>query len=249
MNAGRSFDIVRWGSTRVTAHSSLLVAAVVLVVLFAPRFDQGPLDPYVAGLVFVVALYLSIFLHELAHVVAARAWGLAVPRVVLHLLGGHTEIVGTRGPAQAGVTALVGPLASAGIAGVAFAVVGAVDDATTSQILWSLAWVNLLLAVFNLLPGLPLDGGHVVAALGWAVTGRRSIGTTATAWVGRGTALGVVVLVVGFRLGEPGSLPEVVLGALVAVFLWTGASRADALATAQRADEQHERTPDDRSTP
>lgn len=249
MNAGRSFDVVRWGSTRVTAHSSLLLAAVVLVALFAPRFDQGPLNSYAAGLIFVVALYLSILVHELAHVLAARAWGLAVPRVVLHLLGGHTEIVGTRGPAQAAVTALVGPLASAGIAAGAFAAAGGVDDLTAAQILWSLAWVNLLLAVFNLLPGLPLDGGHVVAALGWAITGRRSSGTVATAWVGRAAALGTLALVVGFRVGEPGALPEIVLGALVAAFLWTGAGRALALAAAQRADEQHERTPDDRSTP
>lgn len=249
MNAGRSFDIVRWGSTRVSAHSSLLAAAVVLVVLFAPRFDQGLLNPYVAGLVFVVALYLSILVHELAHVLAARAWGLSVPRVVLHLFGGHTEIVGTRGPTQAAVTAFVGPLASAGVAAASFLAVGAVGGPTAAQILWSLGWVNLLLALFNLLPGLPLDGGHVVAALGWAVTGRRSSGTVATAWVGRATALGVVGLVVVFWLGEPGALPEVVLGALVAAFLWIGAGRATALATAQRADEQHERTHDDRSTP
>ena len=195
------------------------------MALFAPRFDHAGANPYLVGVVFVAALYASILVHELAHVGAARAFGMRVPSVTLHLLGGQTRIVGrSRGPGAEALIAFVGPLASGVIGLLALLAVDASTHPTTQQVLWSLGWINVLIAAFNLLPGPPLDGGRVVSALGWSLSGRRSTGLRAAAWTGRATALLVVAGVVWFSLGSPRGLFDVVIALVVGGFLWAGAS-------------------------
>lgn len=245
MLSPRPFVIGRLGATTLRAHPSLLLAGVVLVVLFAPRFDAGGADPYLVGVVFVAALYASVLVHELAHMAVARAYGLQVPSVTLHLLGGETRIAGgSRGPLQEALTSVVGPLASAVVGLAASYGVGAVGDPTAAQVLWSLGWINLLIAGFNLLPAPPLDGGHVVAAIGWGITGRPSSGTRASAWSGRATALVAVAAVVSFTLGSSRGLVDLLVAVIVAGFLWSGAGQALRLADLQRRHEDAHDDPD-----
>jgi Zn-dependent protease len=221
----------RLGGADLLARPSLLVMGVVLVVLFAPRFAaQERLDAYLLAAGFVLALYVSVLVHELAHLAVARAYGMRVPSVTLHLLGGETAIEGeSRTPGQELVTSAVGPLASFAIGLVALLVADRTTG-VTSDLWWSVGWVNLLVAAFNMLPGLPLDGGRVLRAIIWRATGSERRGVVVTAWIGRtaAVALGVWVLVRALQGQTWGTRwwLDVVLAAFVAAFLWVGATAA-----------------------
>lgn len=219
----------------VLIKPSLLVMGAALVLLFAPRWeDRSDTSPYVLATVFVVALYVSVLVHEIAHVLAARAYRMRVDSVTLHLLGGETIIEGeSRTPVQELITSIVGPLASLAIALGAFAVSDAMGIGTTSDVIWSIAWVNLIVAAFNMLPGLPLDGGRVFRAIIWLVTGDEETGVRIAGWIGRLTAVAVVVVAVLTFTNARDTVINVLIAALVAWFLWEGAS--DALRNAGRA--------------
>ncbi len=212
----------------VLIKPSLLVMGVALVVLFAPRWeDRGDTSPYLLAAVFVVALYVSILVHEIAHVIAARGYRMRVDSVTLHLLGGETLIEGdSRTPVQELVTSIVGPLASLAIALASFAAADAMGFGTASDVVWSIAFVNLIVAAFNMLPGLPLDGGRVFKALIWQVTGREETGTRIAAWIGRFTAVAVVVLALITFSDARTTTVNLVIAVLVAWFLWEGAGDA-----------------------
>ena len=213
---------------------SIVVMGIVLVLLFAPRFEaRSGDDSYALAAAFVIALYVSVFVHELAHVFAARQFGMRVQSVTLHLLGGETLIEGeSRTPWQELWISFSGPLTSLGIGLSARALSGAADG-TTSDILWSVGYVNILVAVFNMLPGLPLDGGRVFRALVWQVTGREEVGIRVAAWIGRAAAVGVVAFALSNRDAGSHVAVNLAIALVVAWFLWQGAS--DALRHASRS--------------
>ncbi len=208
---------------------SLLAMVAVLVVLFSSRFNTGSrVSPYILATLFVVGLYVSVLLHEIAHVVVAKSYRMRVPSITLHLLGGETAIQGdSRTPAQEFWTSIVGPLASLAVALAAWLSAG-VAQGTTSQILGAFAYVNGVVGLMNLLPALPLDGGHVFKAGVWAATGNKSTGTKAAAWAGR--LLAILVLAAPFlwssAYGSSRLTFDLVVALLIALFLWTGASQA-----------------------
>jgi Zn-dependent protease len=211
------------------ARPSLLLMGIVLVVVFAPRFeDQTQTDPYVVAAIFVVALYASVLLHEIAHVLAARAFGMRVPSVTLNLLGGETSIEGeSRTPWQELATAIVGPLVSLAIGLGARWAAANLDPGVLHDVVWSIGWVNILVAVFNMLPGLPLDGGRVFRAVIWQVTGNEEAGTRFAAWLGRLAAAGLVLLTLlrADFSGDRWSV-DVIVALVVGWFLWEGAGQA-----------------------
>ncbi|RIH84583.1 putative zinc metalloprotease Rip3 [Calidithermus terrae] len=131
-----------------------------------PGMLQGS-TPYLLGLLAALGLFASVLVHELGHAVAARAFGVQTREITLWLLGGVaqlTDIPRARG-AEA-VIAVVGPLTSLALAGVSAVLRGLVPDVAAGQFLLGyLALVNLSLALFNLLPALPLDGGRVLRSL------------------------------------------------------------------------------------
>ena len=224
-----TWRIGRFAGVDLLARPSLLVMGVILVVLFAPRYeDQTQTSPYVVAAVFVVALYASILLHEIAHVLAARGFGMHVPSVTLHLLGGETAIEGeSRTPWQELATAIVGPIVSLAIGLAANQAASSMGPGVLHDVVWSIGWVNIVVAVFNMLPGLPLDGGRVFKAIVWQLTGRERTGTRIAAWIGRGAAVALVVatvLLVDFD--REGWTFDVIIAAIVAWFLWEGAGQA-----------------------
>jgi Zn-dependent protease len=207
---------------------SLLVMGAILVIVFAPRYeDRSGTSPYVLAAVFVVALYASVLVHEIAHVLAARVFGMRVDSVTLHLLGGETLIEGeSRTPWQELATSIVGPLASLAIGLVSFALADSMAIGTGSDIVWSIGYVNIVVAIFNMLPGLPLDGGRVFKAIIWQVTGREETGTKVAGWIGRAAAVAIVVLALT-RLGsDTASSVDLAISLLIAWFLWQGSSEA-----------------------
>ena len=154
---------------------------------------------------FVVLLYVSVLIHELSHSLVARSYGLPVRRILLYPLGGFSEI--EREPPTPGREFLVsaaGPALS-----LALAAAGLRPDARGPgghhrPVRWSsqLAWANLVVGIFNLLPGLPLDGGRMLRAVIWKLTGRQSTATIAAAWAGRVLAVSLFVVPFVVKRGE-----------------------------------------------
>ena len=218
----------------VVVTPSWLLAAVVLTAVFAPTIQArapqlGGLTWVVAG-GFVVMLFVSVFVHELAHGFVARARGQVVREFALTLWGGHTAFGGAAPtPATSALVAVVGPLANVAIGAVCWAGAQAVPaSGLLGMLLYAGAVTNGFVALFNLVPGLPLDGGRVLEALVWRVTGDRHAGTVAAGWVGRVVAVGVLVWALALPLldGTRPSLFTVGWAGLVGAFLWSGASAA-----------------------
>ncbi|MEU7454600.1 site-2 protease family protein [Streptosporangium roseum] len=184
---------------------------------------------YLVSFVFAVLLYVSVLLHELAHCVVARMYGLPVRRITLYLLGGVSEI--EREPETPGrefMVAFAGPLLSLGLAAIGFAASLVIDPGTVLGVLTFQLWfANLIVGVFNLLPGLPLDGGRMLRAGVWKATRNPGSGTIAAAWVGRVLAVVMVAVPVGLALMS-GQAPgwELIWSVLLASFIWFGATQA-----------------------
>jgi len=145
-----------------------------------------------------VLLGASVLAHELGHCVAARLLGMQVIGVRLYLLGGVSELARLpRGPREEAVIAATGPAVSAVLAGGFWLIVNAVSSGTVGWLLLMLLTLsNLVIAVFNLLPALPLDGGRVLRAGVWQASGNRRAGT-ATAVVG---GYVIALLLVGWAI-------------------------------------------------
>lgn len=219
----------RFGGIDLLIRPSLLLMAAVLVFLFAPRFaNTTGVNPYALAALFVVALYLSVLVHELAHVALARHYRMPVASVTLHLLGGETAIEGeSRTPSQEFWTSVVGPLASLAIGAAAWILAGGMEPGNAHNVMEAVAAVNVLVGAINLVPGLPLDGGRVFRALIWAVTGREAAGIKAAGWAGRAFAVVAVLLpIFWLATSESATSVDVVLGLLIGWFLWNGASHA-----------------------
>jgi len=217
----------------VRIRSSWFLVAGVIAVLMAPRIEVAAPGlgnlAYLAGAAFAVLLYLSVLLHEVSHAVAAKGFGMTVRSIELHFLGGVTEIAEEATTAfREAVIAVVGPLTSLAVGGIALALTPLAPDGLLGLVLRALAGANIVIGVLNLLPGLPLDGGRVLRALVWAVTGRPLTASVVAGWAGRGLAvlaLSYPVLVARATGTEIRTL-DVVFAVILAAFLWIGASQA-----------------------
>lgn len=184
---------------------------------------------YPVAAAFVVLLYASVLVHELSHSLVARAFGLPVRRILLYPLGGFSEI--EREPPSPGQELAVsgaGPALSLALAGGGYLLWRAVHSGVPGVLIGQLVVANLLVGLFNLLPGLPLDGGRMLRAGVWKITGRPSQATVAAAWAGR--VLAVLVLVVPLalyvRAGTSIQLFDAAWLVVIAAFMWSGATQA-----------------------
>ncbi|MFF9509122.1 site-2 protease family protein [Streptomyces sp. NPDC014724] len=194
---------------------------------------------YLVSLFFAIAFYASVLVHELAHTVVALHYKLPVRRIQLQFFGGVSEIEKeSETPGREFLLAFVGPLLSLVLAGLFYVGMTFVAPGTVPGVLLAgLMISNLLVAAFNLLPGLPLDGGRMLRAVVWKITGRPMSGTVAAAWVGRALA---VVTLIGLplltRTGSFGNNPrdvsgmdtvtDALLAAILAAIIWTGAGNS-----------------------
>ena len=215
----------------VSIPLSGIAGVAIIAWLWSPTFGSG-LPATIAAIVFAALLYAGILAHELAHGLSARKLGNTVHGITLWIFGGYTvyERDGLT-PGREAIIAASGPLTTLGVAAIAH--VGAqlasgVAPAVVVLVLEALAWTNLILAVINLLPGLPLDGGGVVAATVWALTGNEQRGVKVAAWSGRIMALAAVLLplVLAALPGSRVDLITVVVAVTFGVFLWAGATAA-----------------------
>jgi len=210
------------------------VVAAVLVVLYSnsgtlPGTVQGSVPRYLVAVAFVVLLYASVLIHELSHSLVALRFRLPVRRILLYPLGGFSEI--EQEPPTPGKEFLVsaaGPAMSLGLAGIGIGLNVLLHPGGIALVLIDrLILANAVVGVFNLLPGLPLDGGRVLRAGLWKLTGRSGYSTVLAAWAGRIIAIGLVAVV----LAQPGSGFGLADGygiwlLAIAAFMWMSAGQA-----------------------
>jgi Zn-dependent protease len=214
----------------VRLSPSWLVLAVLVTVVYgvqvgAMRPELAGGTSYALGAAFVACLLVSVLLHEVGHAVVSRRLGTGVRGITLELLGGYTEM--ERDAPRPGVEAavsLAGPLVSfalAAVAGAGAAAVSAMDPggSPAAEFLGQVAVSNAIIAVFNALPGLPLDGGRALHALIWAVTGDRHRGRRVAGYAGVVLAVAVtaaaVVLYLTDWLREAGAVFSLVVAASI----------------------------------
>ncbi|GGQ68115.1 site-2 protease family protein [Streptomyces althioticus] len=222
---------------------SWFLVAILITWVFGGQIDRVLPElgaaSYLVSLFFAVAFYASVLVHELAHTLAALRFKLPVRRIQLQFFGGVSEIEKeAETPGREFVLAFVGPLLSLVLAGLFYLGLLAVEPSSVPGVLLAGLMVsNLIVAVFNLLPGLPLDGGRMLRAVVWAITGKPMTGTVAAAWVGR--ALAVCVLIGLPLLTQSGALGsdavdnvgmdtvlDALLAAILAAIIWTGAGNS-----------------------
>ncbi|MGB9510322.1 MAG: site-2 protease family protein [Candidatus Acidiferrum sp.] len=161
----------------------------MLAVSYYPAEFRGwsTSEYWMMGFITAVMLFVSVLIHELGHSVVAKSFGISVPRIVLFVFGGVSEI--TAEPPSAAVEfwiAIVGPVVSFLLAAFFWEIEPLL---ITSQPLYALvkylALLNFILGVFNLIPGFPLDGGRVLRAVVWRFTGKYRRATAIAATTGR----------------------------------------------------------------
>ncbi|MEU0551711.1 site-2 protease family protein [Micromonospora sp. NPDC005979] len=213
-------------------NASMLLLAVLVAVLYAEfarrQLDLPQISGYLIGFGFVVSLLGSVLLHELGHALTARRYGIGVRGITLELLGGYTEMErDAPTPRIDLLVSLAGPAVSAVLGVLAVAATLALPAGTVGhQLAFQLALSNVIVAVFNILPGLPLDGGRALRAAVWGLTRDRHRGTEVAGWAGRAVAVGTAALVGLLTATDhlaPVALP---LMLLVAVTLWRGAGQS-----------------------
>ncbi|MGH3156928.1 MAG: site-2 protease family protein [Streptosporangiaceae bacterium] len=219
--------------------------AAVFILLYANSLEHSEHGAmrYVIAAVFVVLLWVSVLIHELSHCVVARAFQLPVRRILLYPLGGFSEIEQEpQTPAREFLVSAAGPAMSLVLAAVGYGLTQLVGSGTTQHGLSRFAtsgttpgliavefmWVNLLVGLFNLLPGLPLDGGRILRAGIWKVTHRPSTATLGAAWTGRviAGAMLIVPFVLFARDSNSDEIFDAAWLAVIAAFIWLGAGQA-----------------------
>ena len=202
---------------------------VLLAYLWIPAFTiDGSVSPWILAGAFAVLLSLATLIHEFAHALVARAFGFPVHRVVLQLLGGVTHFERTRqAPLAEATVAAAGPIATFAVAGVTYGVSQVLDPASAgAAVARALTWANVLIGIYNSLPGIPLDGGNVLRCLIWAASGSEQRGTVVAGWVGRGVALLTLLspVLLSVALGIQPDIIVYLIAGVVAAMLYSGAS-------------------------
>lgn len=230
---GNSFRIGRVFGIDIEIHPSwLLILGFVAWSLsegfFPDTYEHWTRFAYWAvGVASAVLLFVTVLIHELAHALVARRRGLPVPRITLFIFGGVSHM--SRQPATAGEEfqiAAAGPAMSIVIAIVTGAVALLVRDSNekAEAIFFYLAFVNVALAIFNILPGFPLDGGRVLRSIAWKRTGSFRRATKIAAGVGE--IFGYGLIAVGFVLLLSGAVLDGIWLAFIGWFL-LGAARGE----------------------
>jgi Zn-dependent protease/CBS domain-containing protein len=189
-----SFRIARIAGINIEANVSWLVVVVLLAFSLAVTWfpsaapGQSAATYWILGFIAALLLFASVLLHELAHSLVARARGLPVSSITLFIFGGVSNL--QQEPQSPGVEfqmAVVGPLTSLVIGGVSLFLGTAIghNSPLVSATLTYLGIANLLLGVFNMIPGFPLDGGRVLRSILWKATGSMQRATRWASLVGQ----------------------------------------------------------------
>ncbi len=230
---GRPWKIATIRGIPVFIDPSWVWIAVLVTYSLWSRFDV--LYPNLGtgtALGFAVAgsilFFGAVFLHEGAHAVAARANDIEVHGITLVLFGGFTSARSdAKGPGPAFLIAAVGPATSLAVGALFWwlSILTAGMEGPLSGLFGYVGWVNLFMAVFNVLPGLPLDGGRMLQSAVWRITRRYDRGTRVAAWTGM--ALGAAILAAAvFDLARGNTFGAIWLG-VIGLFIFQGARASE----------------------
>ncbi|NMG08262.1 site-2 protease family protein [Brasilonema sp. UFV-L1] len=185
----------------------------------------GTVLAWSAGVVMALLLFGSVLLHELGHSLVARSQGIRVNSITLFLFGGIASIEEeSKTPGKAFQVAIAGPAVSVFLFAILRVLVNILpDNSPASVMVGDLARINLVLALFNLIPGLPLDGGQVLKAALWKATGNRFQAVRLAAKAGQILGYGAIALgmLVDYLTGE------LVTGLWIALLGWFGIRNAN----------------------
>lgn len=228
MNGGATIQIGTVARIPLRVHVSWLVVLFLVTSSLSRSLAPvaGRFAP-ITALVTAMVFFGAIVAHELGHALVARRAGVGVSAITLFVFGGVASLEGEPRRARDELAvAIAGPIASAMIAALAFAVsLLALPPILIEPLRW-LARVNAGVAIFNLLPGFPLDGGRVLRGVLWAVWRDPYRATRAAAAVGRGIAYAMITL--GATSAVLGSIGDGIWIGLLGWFLLSAARAAGA---------------------
>ena len=216
----------------VLLQPSWLIVAALLSYMLASYSQISDLNlggwRYLAAFIFVVALYLTIFVHEISHALMARRLGMPVRWISLNFLGGMTALEGeAESPHDSFKIAVVGPLTSLAIGAVFVGLMFLEPSGFIGVLVEGLAWSNVAIGVLNLVPGFPLDGGRILYALVWRWTGSQDRALLVAGQIGRGAVIVFVVVPLIFVPRESNPLFSAILSVvIIAGFVWLGSTAA-----------------------
>jgi Zn-dependent protease len=200
----RGISLFKIAGIRIRLDFSwFIIFGLVLFALSAgylPRNfpGQDPQTYWLAGLVATLLFFASLILHELAHSLVAIRHGIDISEITLFIFGGVSRLSQEpTDPKTEFKIAVVGPLTSFALAA-AFFVLGAalkgLEPSLIVVVIGYLALINLILGIFNLLPGFPLDGGRILRAFLWWKTGSLIRATKVASNFGKGFAMAIIIL-------------------------------------------------------
>lgn len=206
---GRGWRIGSVRGVEIRVDPSWTLVAILITYSLWLRFANqarfpglGQTPALVLAVLTALLFFGSVLAHELAHAAMSKARGIPVHGITLFMFGGATHAsMEARGPADEFLATVVGPGTSFALGGLflaAHAFGRALVGDPVSAMFGYLAWVNIALAVFNLVPGFPLDGGRLLRSALWKLTGSLSRATRLAARVGQ--VIGLLVAAYGIRL-------------------------------------------------
>lgn len=239
---GPGWRIGRLAGIGLAIHPSWLVIAFLVTYSLAefqlPTQFPGWTAPvyWLIGSATALLFFASVLAHELSHAVVARRLGLKVDGITLFIFGGATTIDSdSRTPREEALIAVAGPAMSILIGLLLIGLNLVVGQPQLGALLGWLGFINLLLGIFNLIPGFPMDGGRVLRAILWKLRGDRLSATRNAALVGRGVAYLLIGFGVFLALRPGGTIFSGLWLALIGWFLSNAAEATMAQAGVERS--------------
>ena len=208
---GKSIRLGRVFGIPVEINITWVIIFLLLTYLLVNRFDSSPLrwpvsQQWLVALITVGLFFLSVLAHELSHSLVALSRGIPVAGITLFIFGGVSHLAREpERPSEEFLISVVGPLTSIALAIVAGGVLVALNpgywpwsvriSSSVEMVALLLAWGNLSVGIFNMVPGFPLDGGRVLRAIVWAGSGSYLVATRISARCGQG--VGVLMIAGG----------------------------------------------------
>lgn len=234
LRLGRVFGIP------VEINVTWVVIFLLLTYLLVNRFDSLPLrwpvyQQWLVAIVTVCLFFLSVLAHELSHSLVAVSRGIPVSGITLFIFGGVSHL--TREPSnplEEFLISAVGPLTSLALAVLSGGILLWLNSGNwfwslryispVEMVAFVLAWGNLTVGLFNMIPGFPLDGGRVLRAIVWAGSGSLLTATKVAARSGQG--VGILMAIGGIILAVRGNLVDGIWAAVIGLFLLSVATRS-----------------------
>ena len=219
----RGFFLFRVAGIDVNVDATwFLIFALITISLALGYFpkelpDLSAVTYWLAGLVASLLFFTSILLHELAHSVVAKRQGIEVPSITLFLFGGVSQLrQEPSDPRKELAITIAGPLSSFVLAGLFFGVWALIPGESESPVSQTFLWlggINLMLGIFNMLPGMPLDGGRVLRAFLWWRHGSLERATRTASRAGKALAMTIILLgILMVVMGQLGGIWLVLIG-------------------------------------